>query len=53
MDIYRIFQCSEGTITQIAFVASRQSALKYLQICYNDNPLENVFYFACKVHVEI
>jgi len=32
-DIYRIFECRDGIITEIVFLFSEESANKYLQIC--------------------
>ena len=52
MEIYRIFQCSDGKITEIAFVASKQSTRKYLQVCYDNLQSDSVFYFASHIYVE-
>lgn len=52
MEIYRIFQCSDGEITEIAFIHSKQSVQKYLKICYENIQSEKVFYFASRVCVE-
>ena len=51
MEVYRIFQCSDGEITEIAFVKTKQSAIKYLQLCYDNLP-DNAFYFSSRVYVE-
>lgn len=51
-DIFRIFEVRCGVMTEIVFVATKQSTQFYLQSCNSHNTDENVFYFAQKIQIE-
>lgn len=50
-DIYRIFECRNGVLFQLAFVI-QQSVSDYLNSCYKHNTNQNTFYFAQKITIE-
>lgn len=50
-DIYRIFECQNGVLFQLAFVI-QQSVQDYLESCYKYNSNQNTFYFAQKIKIE-
>lgn len=51
-DIYRIFECQDGKLTELVFIQSKASALEYLNSCNTHNTDENTFYFAHLLKVE-
>ena len=51
-DIFRIFECRYGILTELAFVVSEQSAKEYLASCYRHNTESWSFYFAQRIKLE-
>lgn len=50
-DIYRVFECHNGFILEIAFLSTKESVKQYLQICKQEAG-PDYFYFAQKIKVE-
>lgn len=53
LDIYRIFEYNNGTLTELAFVSTKESTKFYLESCYFHNTSPEIFYFAQKINVEL
>lgn len=51
-DIFRIFECRCGILTELVFIISEQSARDYLTSCRNHNTDPDTFYFAQKLKLE-
>lgn len=53
IDIYRIFECQNGELTELAFLQGKEAAASYLESCNKHNPnAENIFYFSELIHIE-
>lgn len=50
-DIYRVFECHNGSITEIAFLFTEENTKTYLQIC-KEEAGPGQFYFAQKIKIE-
>ena len=51
-DIYRVFECRNGVLTELVFIQSVESMKEYLYSCNLHNTDQNVFYFSQKIKIE-
>ena len=51
-DIYRIFECQDGVLTELVFIAGKENAIEYLASCQKHNTDETIFYFSEKIKIE-
>ena len=51
-DIYRVFECQNGALKELAFVAGEENAIEYLASCQRHNTDETIFYFSQKIKIE-
>ena len=51
MNIYRIIECKNSILTEIAFCKDKKTAKAYLHSCYKHNHSNDLFYFAELINV--
>lgn len=51
-DIYRVFECRDGELQEIAFINGVSNVKDYLKVSYELNKEPDTFYFAIKIKVD-
>ena len=51
-DIFRIFECHNGTLEELVFICGLDNAFQYLESCEKHNTDKNTFYFMERIKIE-